>query len=72
MELQAMSDECIILAEDLLGALKKLKWSVDIGKSKTFLKALQIIWDQGRVEELQQRLDGYRQQLTVTVLVALR
>ncbi|KAH7371108.1 hypothetical protein BKA66DRAFT_424530 [Pyrenochaeta sp. MPI-SDFR-AT-0127] len=62
---------CQEIANELQAALTKLK------SSKTtlwpsFLEALRTVWSQEEIQSLRQRLDSYRQQMTVLLLVSLR
>jgi seryl-tRNA synthetase len=68
--LQTLCEECKNLAEQLLSALSKLKGNKT--KLKSIEQSLKIIWGRERIEVMQKRLDGFRQQLIVTILVALR
>ena len=70
-ELRDLCIECNSVAGDLIVALKKLqgrrssKWS-------SVILALRTVWSQDDIDILQSRVDGFRQQIALHILVALR
>lgn len=70
--LQILCEECQALADQLMTALKELKLQGNQGKWRSIQQALKSLWGQEHIEALQKRLDGFRQQLIIGILVALR
>ena len=67
--LAARSKEvCIELSE----TLDKLKLKGPPRVLKTFRVALMNVWSESKIDKLQKRLDGFRQELVVRILVSLR
>jgi hypothetical protein len=71
-DLQSLCEECQQVADDLLAVLKRLKAQENKGKWSNILQAIKSIWSQEQIDSLQKRLDGFRQQLIIAILVALR
>lgn len=59
-------------AKELLDALQGMKASGQHGRGKSARKALKTIWGQRRVEEMKARLEDYRDEMQLRVLVSLR
>lgn len=79
-ELHSLCKQCEEIADELLEVLAQLK-TQDNGKLKTrgersqwksFLQALRSVWARERIGELQKRLDRFRAQLVLAILVSLR
>ena len=71
IQLRDLCNDCNIIAHDLILALKKLQ-SNRHSKWNSVILALRTIWTQDDIDKLQHRVDGFRQQITMHVLVALR
>lgn len=64
--------ECKDVAVKLLAALNKLKAQGKYKRWRSFRVALMTIWDKGRIEAFERRLNRFRQQLLVDVVAKLR
>jgi hypothetical protein len=73
-ELHQLCLACTQVAAELLAALahSKLKFMGKFRELKSFRHALMGTWPEEEIDSLQQRLDGFRQQLIVNILVSLR
>ncbi|KAF4625350.1 hypothetical protein G7Y89_g12817 [Cudoniella acicularis] len=71
-DLQSLCEECTAVAGHLMAALEKLKLGKNNGKMKSMQQVLKIMWNQAEIQELKGRLDAFRQQLIVVILIALR
>jgi len=63
---------CSEVASQLLTSLQKLAIPEQPGKREAFKAAFKRLWKQQDVESLKQRLDGFREQLVVQLLLSLR
>lgn len=72
--LQAICDGCILVSNELLQKLEKLK--VQDGQKfrryKSFRQALKSVWSKGAVDDIVIRLDAFRKEMDAHVLVSLR
>lgn len=66
-----LSTKCAGAAEELLEALQKPKSDGQKSRRKSLQKALKGLWGRDRVEELRWRVQGYRDELNLKVLVYL-
>lgn len=73
-ELQNLLSDCSSVANELLAALERLKLEPGEKKRKwsSFRQALRTIWRQDDITKLQLKLDSYKGQLTMYLLVSLR
>jgi hypothetical protein len=71
-DLQSLWEECQQVADDLLAVLKGLKAQGIKGKWNNIPQAIKSMWSQEQIDSLQKRLDGFRQQLIIAILLALR
>jgi len=71
IELLQICEDCESINKKLLAALNRLKSSKDT-VWKSFLHALRTIWGEAEIVGLRQVLEGYRQQMTLRLLGALR
>ena len=71
VKIQILCKDCYKVAIQLGAALNKLMTQKDTewGNLK---KALRSIWDADKIKDLQNQLDGYRQELVLMILIALR
>jgi hypothetical protein len=71
LKIEILCKDCYRVAIQLRAALDKLTAQGDTewGNLK---KALRSIWDADKIKDLQSQLDGYRQELVLLILVALR
>ncbi|KAG4436838.1 hypothetical protein IFR05_007687 [Cadophora sp. M221] len=63
---------CTASAKDLIAALQKLKMDGQKGKWKSARKGLKAVWGKKKVDELQGRLEGWRDEIQFHVVVQLR
>jgi len=72
--LDAMSEQCTNIADELLSRLEKLK--VEKGAKhrawKSFRQALKSVWNKDELDELSERLLGYRDQLQFQILLSMK
>ena len=71
-ELRTLCKGCNEVAKDLLGVLEKLKLDKDNARWRNCLQALKSVWGMDRVKDLEERVDGFRQQIAMNILVSLR
>lgn len=64
--------DCSKMADQLLEALNKLTVQKQHRLWSSFSTALRSIWAQEDIDSLQRRLDAYRQQISMHILVQLR
>lgn len=64
--------QCQHVGPELLAALAKLRGTGERSKWTSLRQALLTVWKQSEIDSLEKRLDGYRQQLTLQLLVSLR
>ena len=72
IHLQELANRCWDTCRGLLAALDALKTGAQHGKWKTFRAALKAVWTEDEIELLQRKLDAYRQELIINILLALR
>ncbi|KAH7117586.1 hypothetical protein B0J11DRAFT_617455 [Dendryphion nanum] len=70
--LQELCQSCHSISVQLLGALDKLKVNCGSSKWDTFRQAFCTVWSREEIEALERKLDKFRQQLVVGILVSLR
>ncbi|KAI9712065.1 MAG: hypothetical protein M1820_001774 [Bogoriella megaspora] len=71
--LQKMALSCEDAATELIQAVEKLQLSDGPGRRwRTFRKALKSLWDKQKIAELEKRLDWFRKELTIDVVVDVR
>ncbi|KAH7416755.1 hypothetical protein BKA64DRAFT_276354 [Cadophora sp. MPI-SDFR-AT-0126] len=63
---------CKASADDLLAALKNLQAEGKKGKWKSARKGLKAVWGKKKVDELRERLEGWRDEVHFHVVVQLR
>jgi hypothetical protein len=61
-----------VLSDELITALDKLQCQGNGRKWNSVQQALKGLWGRERIEALPKRLDGFRQQLVLNILVSLR
>lgn len=71
-EIIILCQQCKKTADNLLDALKQLNAGSGVTLWDSFKIALRSVWSQGEIDALQGRLDSYRQQISMHILVALR
>lgn len=71
-QLVPLCAQCNELAQKLIDALNKLSVQSRSRAWGSFQQALKTIWNQSDIDGLQRRLDSFRQQLTMHLLVSLR
>ena len=70
--LQNLCTGCNDVAQELLTVLGSLRSGTKLGKWKSLKQALKNVWSKGRIEALQTRLAGFREELDLHVLIDLR
>jgi len=71
-ELEDICRRCTLAADELLGALKNMKLEGNKNKAKSVQAALKAIWKKSRVDEMKKRLEGFRDEMQLHVLVDLK
>jgi hypothetical protein len=67
-----LCDDCKAVAEQLLLALGRLGKQDNHRVWRSFRQALKTVWSQEQIDGLQKRLDIFRQQISMHILVSLR
>ncbi|KAK5050595.1 hypothetical protein LTR84_003877 [Exophiala bonariae] len=70
-ELKNLCNECNSLASELLSALEHLGSQAQCDLWSSFRQALRTLWSQPQIENLQKRLDSFRQQISMHLLEEL-
>ena len=70
--LQQLATQCRDVCLELLQVLNKLQVHDGRGKWKSFYKALASVWSERQINGLHKKLDSFRQQLILHLLMALR
>lgn len=71
-DLLPLCRKCTEVAKKLLDALNKLTVQSRVRVWSSFCQALRMVWSQGDIDELQKRLDAFKQQVSMHLLVSLR
>jgi hypothetical protein len=71
-DLLNLCHDCNRTANSLVNALTKLNAQGNSSLWSSFKVALKTVWTQDELDELQKRLDSFRQQISMHILVALR
>ncbi|KAF2190486.1 hypothetical protein K469DRAFT_746970 [Zopfia rhizophila CBS 207.26] len=71
-DLQQLCSECSALSQKILTALQSAKKSKSNGKWSSFYKALKSVWAESEIEYLNKRLQGFREQIILHIVVSLR
>lgn len=71
-ELQEIAAKCQDIAKELLGVLERLKFKGRRTRWNSFRNLLQTSWHEDKIQNLEARLERYRQQMVVNVLNSLR
>lgn len=67
-----LARRCSATADQLVGRLHSLKIEGPHKKRQAILKTVQLLWDKSEIQELQKRLDGYRDALDTEILINLK
>lgn len=67
-----LAKECSITADQLIGKLRSVKTKGPHEKRQAIMKTLKLLWEKGEIQEIQKRLDGYRNTLDTQILINLR
>jgi len=72
-EMRRLATSCKTVAEQLLGVVRDLKVDETCKhrRWKSFRQALKSVWKDGDIQSLQDRLDGFRGQLTIRLITIL-
>ena len=70
--LESLCKSCGTAADELLAALDKVKVKGKQDKWKSIRKSLQSVWSKEKIEELERRLAGLKEELNLHVVVNLR
>jgi len=71
-EILAVMDGCRDLALDMLGRLEKLKADKNSKMWKSFLQAIEALWREQEILEVEQKLHKFRTELQWIIVVSLR
>ena len=72
IQLQRLAEQCRAVCLELLAALEKIKIADPPSKWKSFRVALNTVWGESKIKNLQLRLDEARQELIVRILMSFR
>ena len=67
-----LAGECEAAAIELISAIQQLKAKKPNSKWSSFMAALATIWQQSQINDMEKRLDSYRQQLNLELALLLR
>lgn len=67
-----LCEGCIAVSEDLTEALDKLRGQGKPGKFRSFRQALQSVWSKDDIDQLEQRVRSYKEELNIRIIVGLR
>lgn len=72
-EMRRLATSCKAVAEQLLGVVRDLKVDENCKhrRWKSFRQALKSVWKDSDIQSLQDRLDGFRGQLTIRLITIL-
>jgi hypothetical protein len=70
--LENLCKSCSVVAVELLTTLEKIQVQGHRQKLESVRKAFQSVWSKKRIEELERRLAGFRQQLNLHLAVDIR
>lgn len=70
--LNTLASECKVLSEELQKLLEKLKVTAKNSKWKSIKTTLRSMWKKGEVAELEGRLDTYRSQILLRLVLILK
>jgi hypothetical protein len=70
-DIKNLCASCDQIAKELLGSLSNRK-PKEPGRNAAFRAALKATWTEGYVKSLKERVDSYRQQISLSVLVHIR
>ena len=70
--LNALASECQALSGELVTLLEKLKITAGSSKRKSVKVAIHCVWKKGDVAELKRRLDKYRSQILLRLVLMLK
>lgn len=70
--MRKLCQNCQETATELIGTLEKLKSVGQPSYWLSFRKALATVWRESEIQGLQKRLDSFRQQISLQVLVSVR
>ena len=70
--LEGVASDCSSIAQELLDQLQKLKLQGKKTKMKSLHQTLKNVWNKGNLEELEDRLARYREELEVHLLVSIK
>jgi uncharacterized membrane protein YqiK len=67
-----LAESCTEVGEQLLALLNRLRAQSERRVWQSFRTALRTIWSDKDIEKLSQKLENYRQQISMHILIALR
>ena len=70
--LQRLAIKCRDVCHELLQVLGKLQAHSGRGGWRTFHKALMTVWNEGQVNALHKKMDDFRQEFILRILMSLR
>ena len=71
-DIEKLCSACNTVAAELLGVLEKRTVKHPKHPWKSFRAALSSVWNEGEIESLRQRIDGYRQEISMHMIVHIR
>ena len=67
-----LAEECSATAHQLMEKLHSLKMEGPRKKRQALLKTVKLLWERGEIQDIQKRLEGYRNALDTKILIYLR
>ena len=67
-----LASQCSATADHLVKILNSLKIVGPRKKGQAILKTVKLLWEKGDIQEIQKRLNGYRDALDTQILINLR
>lgn len=72
LQLHQLAAQCRTICVELHGALERLRVSAQSAGWKTVRAALMSLWGEKKIEDLQKRVEQYRQELILRIIFSLR
>ena len=72
IDLRNLAAQCMVIANELLKAIKNVELQGKGGKWDSFRAALKQVLAEGKIEKMRQRLDAFRQEIILHILAFLR
>ena len=67
-----LAEECSATAHQLMRRIHSLKMEGPRNKRQAVFKTIKLLWEKGEIQDIQKRLEGYRNALDTKILIYLR